>query len=569
MPATPSPRSVCTILQDKWCKVVVLSVSSPNESKSRGLDDLEIVTHATTKNKGKEIVKPPPPPSDSAFEEDRTSTDLPTTTLELRQTLRTRMWTLLQELGMTDKLGSLGMAKIQEVLHATDDNLRPTYDAETLEKVDINVIPDSLDICDNEGKADQNTDELEDEHVLVSSLIANLKLDVDENQKIQMQLKKANTSLTQEPNKYKLDLKYCKIDLERQIAKIANEKEQLKNNFKEREDKDIDKQIAMENQVKTLIPQESSMGKPCLYKVKYDKNDLANMFAPVSEETIRLAEESRSKLVAHNAVKNVVLFENALKEEMLEDLKYVKSVKEVDDLKMKIVDLKSQLKKNAKTDFPKIDNLLLQEFLKKYILETHRTSVSRPHLRSTQMKEKVVPNNSQVILKKKEVKDHHRISSFSNKKSEMHYINDVNAITKKPKVVHISTRKPTKNVNQSVATPHKITVASETIIHKSESYFRMIYEKTSKAWTWWIEKQCPSGYIWKPKVKHDNALASDILPLDIASRSTTNSEPFNKMGSYLPNSLPSSKCFANHTNHPIHQRYLMHKAHDEKPQVAV
>nr|GEU65331.1 alpha-crystallin domain-containing protein 22.3 [Tanacetum cinerariifolium] len=33
-----------------------------------------------------------------------------------------------------------------------------------------------------------------------------------------------------------------------------------------------------------------------------------------------------------------------------------------------------------------------------------------------------------------------------------------------------------------------------------------------------IEKQCPSGYIWKPKVKNDNALASDSSPLDDKSR---------------------------------------------------
>ncbi|GJW54952.1 retrovirus-related pol polyprotein from transposon TNT 1-94 [Tanacetum coccineum] len=38
--------------------------------------------------------------------------------------------------------------------------------------------------------------------------------------------------------------------------------------------------------------------KPCLYNVQYDKNDLANMFAPESEETIQLEEKSRSKLGA-------------------------------------------------------------------------------------------------------------------------------------------------------------------------------------------------------------------------------------------------------------------------------
>ncbi|GJS75064.1 hypothetical protein Tco_0724945 [Tanacetum coccineum] len=46
------------------------------------------------------------------------------------------------------------MAKIQEVLHATDDNYGPTYDVESLEKADNNVIPDSSDLCDNGGKAD-------------------------------------------------------------------------------------------------------------------------------------------------------------------------------------------------------------------------------------------------------------------------------------------------------------------------------------------------------------------------------------------------------------------------------
>ncbi|GJS84039.1 hypothetical protein Tco_0750580 [Tanacetum coccineum] len=43
----------------------------------------------------------------------------------------------------------------------------------------------------------------EDERAVLANLIANLKLDVDENKKIQKQLKKANTSLTQE-------LKECK-----------------------------------------------------------------------------------------------------------------------------------------------------------------------------------------------------------------------------------------------------------------------------------------------------------------------------------------------------------------------
>ncbi|GJV17443.1 hypothetical protein Tco_1362766 [Tanacetum coccineum] len=76
-----------------------------------------------------------------------------------------------------------------------------------VETVDSNVIPDSPDMCDNDIQTDQNAEECDDERVALANLIANLKLDIDENKKIQKQLKKANASLTQE-------LKECKSTLE-------------------------------------------------------------------------------------------------------------------------------------------------------------------------------------------------------------------------------------------------------------------------------------------------------------------------------------------------------------------
>ncbi|GJT53545.1 hypothetical protein Tco_0988599 [Tanacetum coccineum] len=69
----------------------------------------------------------------------------------------------------------------------------------------------------------------------------------------------------------------------------------------------------------------------------------------------------------------------------------------------------------------------------------HRTNVSRPQLRSTQMKDKVVPNNSQVKFKKTEVEDHHRISSISNKTKSVTACND-------------SLKSRTSNVNAVCAT---------------------------------------------------------------------------------------------------------------------
>nr|GEU96165.1 integrase, catalytic region, zinc finger, CCHC-type, peptidase aspartic, catalytic [Tanacetum cinerariifolium] len=75
-----------------------------------------------------------------------------------------------------------------------------------VETDDSNFIPDLHDMCDDDIQNDQNDVENDDERVALANLIANLKLDVDKNKKIQKQLKKANTTLAQE-------LKECKTIL--------------------------------------------------------------------------------------------------------------------------------------------------------------------------------------------------------------------------------------------------------------------------------------------------------------------------------------------------------------------
>ncbi|GJT03080.1 hypothetical protein Tco_0824249 [Tanacetum coccineum] len=80
------------------------------------------------------------------------------------------------------------------------EQLECTSNTCLVEKDDSNVTPDSQDMCDNDIQTEQNA---EDERVALANLIANLKLDVDDNKKIQKQLKKANTSLAHE-------LKECK-----------------------------------------------------------------------------------------------------------------------------------------------------------------------------------------------------------------------------------------------------------------------------------------------------------------------------------------------------------------------
>nr|GEU30510.1 coiled-coil domain-containing protein 186-like [Tanacetum cinerariifolium] len=117
------------------------------------------------------------------------------------------------------------MAKIQEVLHAADDNSGSTYDAEPLKR---NVIYDSSNMCDDEAKADQNVGKPEDERVVLAFLIANLKLDVDENKMKHKQLNKSNMSLSQELEKSKQDIFYCRSELEKYKIFQTNHKDKEK-----------------------------------------------------------------------------------------------------------------------------------------------------------------------------------------------------------------------------------------------------------------------------------------------------------------------------------------------------
>ncbi|GJT73975.1 hypothetical protein Tco_1033261 [Tanacetum coccineum] len=241
-------------------------------------------------------------------------------------------------------------------------------------------------------------------------------------------------------------------------------------------------------------------------------------------------------------------FIHELKREMNDDLEYVNSLeKELDELE------------SEKADFSNIYDLLLEEVI-------HTTSVSRPQLKCYQVKDKVVPNNSHVKFQKKEVEDHHRIFSISKKTKSVtacndssnsrtsnanavcaecgtcvfnsnhdacvsRYLKDVNARTKKPHVVPISASKPKRKANKSVATPHKKTVASDTTIQKSKSYYKKLYENTNQEWKWWIAKRCPSVYtwtqkplrtkkIWMPKIRKDDESTSISPTIDIVSRIT-------------------------------------------------
>nr|GEX72286.1 retrovirus-related Pol polyprotein from transposon TNT 1-94 [Tanacetum cinerariifolium] len=89
-----------------------------------------------------------------------------------------------------------------------------------VEMDDSNVIPDSPDMCEDDIQNEQNDVESDDERVALANLIANLKLDVDENKKIQKQLKKANTTLAQELKECKAILAETSKSLRESIIKL-------------------------------------------------------------------------------------------------------------------------------------------------------------------------------------------------------------------------------------------------------------------------------------------------------------------------------------------------------------
>nr|GEY19697.1 retrovirus-related Pol polyprotein from transposon TNT 1-94 [Tanacetum cinerariifolium] len=88
---------------------------------------------------------------------------------------------------------------------------------------DSNVTPDSPDMCEDDIHNEQNDVESNDERVALANLTAYLKLDVDENKKIQKQLKKGNTTLVQE-------LKECKAILA-ETSKSLGESISIRDSF--------------------------------------------------------------------------------------------------------------------------------------------------------------------------------------------------------------------------------------------------------------------------------------------------------------------------------------------------
>nr|GFA43973.1 hypothetical protein [Tanacetum cinerariifolium] len=526
--------------QDLYCQTSKSHKSYAPSSKP----SIPTRTHTTTRYKGKEIAKSITPPSETASEEDNdheqaqrdkdmqknlaliakyfkkiykpTNNNLRTSSNPRNKNVDTTPW--YKNDNQSEQFGNQMMVnvagvrenecrkpkRVKDSAYHKENMLlckqAEQYDwlADTDEEIDeqeleahysymakIQQVPTTYTGTDFEPleQNDQNDVESDDERVALANLIANLKLDVDENKKIQKQLKKANTTLDHE-------LKECKTILTK-TSKTLREYNSV-----------------WDNALAEL---------QCLYLHKVKERDC--LAQKLAKQTESVSKEVYTELLQCFAKveKHVISLEIALQ-------KYLKA--QLRDKNISISELKKLIKKG------KVKSLE-SKFDKPYV-------VRKP--------------NAQRIPKPSVLVDSDHFACVNN------MLNDVNARTKKPNIVPISTRKPKGQANKSVATPHKKKVASKSINQKPQSYFRMLYEKTSTTWKWWIEQQSPSGYKlapktkmqWVPKSKNENVQKRVIFGVDNASRITNVLKRTNSLGSNLSSVPSSSNSLADCTTHPIH-----------------
>nr|GFA39630.1 hypothetical protein [Tanacetum cinerariifolium] len=186
------------------------------------------------------------------------------------------------------------------------------------------------------------------------------------------------------------------------------------------------------------------------------------------------------------------------------------------------------------------------------------TSVSRPQLKSNRMGDRVMRNNSQG--KNHEVEDKCRNVKFSKNKTSVTACNDsLNAKTLNVNSVcatcetYVLNDKHDMCVLNSVAKPLKKTVFSESN-QKPRNMTRKLYERISKACSWWYPKFTPSGYKWKPKSGKENINQNTSMPLGSVSRTANILEHMTSRRSAVLNTPLSSNSFAARRDFPIHHR---------------
>nr|GEW22578.1 retrovirus-related Pol polyprotein from transposon TNT 1-94 [Tanacetum cinerariifolium] len=486
-------------------------------------------SHTTTRNKGKEIAKPITPPSEIyklTNNNLRTSLNLRNKNVDTTPRYKNDHQSgwfgnqrMMNVAGAKENVGSpivqqfrIHCSNCKEFGHFAKECKKPKRLADTNEEIDeqeleahysymekIQEVPTADSSTDSEPleKNDQNDVESDDERVVLANLIANLKrilAQKDIEIKEGLKLKAYETSVVKEkreivdnawvkhtkdqfcaPTVQDMDIliKTCLMPL---TLKTQNDSFIFVHELKQEMHADLKYVESLEKEINEL---------------EYDKAEFSNIYDMILQEC-----------VSNEVMCTYLLSLSDL--DALAELQclYLHKVKECNCLAQKLSKQTKSVSKEVYTElllcFTKLEKhsisleLALQQckeqkLIKKCKGKSVETKFDKPSV--------VRQPNAQRIPKPSVLVDSDHFACVTK------MLHDVNARTKKPNMVPISTRKPKGHANKSIATPHKKKVALKSTTRKPKIYYRLLYEKTSKAWKWWIEQQCPSRYKWVPKIK--------------------------------------------------------------------
>ncbi|GJT72826.1 putative ribonuclease H-like domain-containing protein [Tanacetum coccineum] len=180
--------------------------------------------------------------------------------------------------------------------------------------------------------------------------------------------------------------------------------------------------------VKPEFLKKAQRANPHLYDIDFYNDNLTLMLAPESDETIHLKAELQDKNIAISELKKLIA-------------------------KMKGKYVETKFEKSSVIRQPNAFKSQRQSILG--VIPT--TSVSRPQLKSNQLKDRVLHNNSQ--RKKQQVEDHRRNFKFSNNKT---------SVTTTPTGYKGEPKSKARNVNSNVSMPLGIETRPSNILeHKT------------------------------------------------------------------------------------------------------
>nr|GFA15901.1 integrase, catalytic region, zinc finger, CCHC-type, peptidase aspartic, catalytic [Tanacetum cinerariifolium] len=366
------------------------------------------------------------------------------------------------------------MAKIQEVSPDADDS-GPIFDTEPEKKVqnddhyDVfaiecqhpeqsnsihktylieqdshNVSIELVDMNYDSKQIDQNDEDVDlaKERELLASLIEKLKCEIDETKNRNTLLETSNKVLVEKLKSEIADFKNKNKSLTEANNKLSEENDLLSYNKYTQTINDLNQTISeMKNKLSA-------------------HQDTISILKQQKDAQIKLYKSRKDK-----EIEKVIDLENKVK--VFDNIVYKtgQSVQTMNMLnnKCRTSFAKPELFKKAKQANPHLYDIGVNP----------TTSVSRPHVKSNPIGDRVMCNNSQG--KKQEVEDQRRNVKLSKSKTSV----------------------------TAFAKTLKKTVSSEPN-QKPRNITRKLYERVSKTCSWWHPKFTPSRYKWKPKFGQEN-----------------------------------------------------------------